>query len=289
MSEIQDYIDHPNETLHVEYKRWLDLSIPENRANLARHIAAIANHGGGFIIFGFEDNTLASSGPNPFGFGYNRDSIASIIKKYLDPAVHCDVHQVSDGKDSHSVIVVPSHGAIPICAKANGPIVDGKTKGITTGTYYIRKAGPESAPIITSSDWYDLIRRCVLHDRTALLGALGAALVPQRERKADADRLLLWHTAASAAYQNSVTENKLGSDLYKKSSQYSYLVQTTDHEHLPKGSLKETLRQVNAEMRDRVNTGWSLFFPFDRKPIDPYFITDHTVGDDHQFLEANLL
>eukprot|EP01132_Coremiostelium_polycephalum_P009470 gene9470-11618_t len=133
MSEIQDYIDHPNETLHVEYKRWLDLSIPENRASLARHVAAIANHGGGFIIFGFEDNTLASSGPNPFGIDYNRDSIASIVKKYLDPAVHCDVHQVSDGKDSHSVIVVPSHDAIPICAKANGPIVDGKTKGMATG------------------------------------------------------------------------------------------------------------------------------------------------------------
>ncbi len=290
MSEIQEYIDHPNETLHAEYKRWLDLSIPESRANLARHIAAIANHGGGYIIFGFEDDTLASSGPNPFSADYNRDGIASITRKYLDPAVHCDVREFSDGTDSHAVIVVPSHGAIPICAKANGPTVDGgKPKGITAGAYYIRKVGPESAPITSSADWYDLIRRCVMHDRTAILGALGAALVPQRERKADVDRLLLWHNAAFAAYKSSVVERNLSTDLYETTSQYSYLVETSDHERLAKGSMKEILRQGNAEMRDRVNTGWSLFFPFDRKPIDPYFITDSSTGDADQFLEANLV
>ena len=41
-SEYQELVDAPNETLEVEYKSWLDLSENGARADLARHIAAIA-------------------------------------------------------------------------------------------------------------------------------------------------------------------------------------------------------------------------------------------------------
>jgi hypothetical protein len=50
-SDFQELIDSPNETLGVEYKEWLDLNDSEARADLARHIAALANHGGGGYRF----------------------------------------------------------------------------------------------------------------------------------------------------------------------------------------------------------------------------------------------
>src|ERR1700722_2574690 len=130
-NDLQELVDSPNETLHVEYKSWLDLSQNEVRADLARHIAALANHGGGTIIFGITD-AMQAAGANPFPkVSIDRDLIAGIVKKYLEPTFQCEVHVVrsAEGND-HPVVIVPPHGVAPICAKAGGPVVDGKQRGI---------------------------------------------------------------------------------------------------------------------------------------------------------------
>lgn len=44
-----------SEDLGVEYNAWIDTSDGEVRAKLARHIAALANNGGGYLIFGVDD------------------------------------------------------------------------------------------------------------------------------------------------------------------------------------------------------------------------------------------
>lgn len=65
--ELQELVDDPNETLDSEYKSWLDLSNSASRADLARHIAALANHGGGAMVLGFTDATPHEfAGPNPY-------------------------------------------------------------------------------------------------------------------------------------------------------------------------------------------------------------------------------
>jgi hypothetical protein len=56
-AQYKALVDDPNETLEVEYKDWLDLSNNGVRPDLARHIAALANNGGGSIVFGFT-NTM---------------------------------------------------------------------------------------------------------------------------------------------------------------------------------------------------------------------------------------
>jgi hypothetical protein len=62
--ELKELLDDPSETPENEYKSWLDLTNPEQRADLARHVAALCNHGGGKIIFEFTDD-LQYAGPNP--------------------------------------------------------------------------------------------------------------------------------------------------------------------------------------------------------------------------------
>jgi predicted HTH transcriptional regulator len=64
-TQYRALLDDPNEALDVEYKAWLDLSSNEVRANMARHIAALANHGGGTIVFGITD-AMQFAGPNPY-------------------------------------------------------------------------------------------------------------------------------------------------------------------------------------------------------------------------------
>jgi len=46
----QDLVDQPRETLVIEINGHLDLNENIHRANLARHICALANNGGGYVV-----------------------------------------------------------------------------------------------------------------------------------------------------------------------------------------------------------------------------------------------
>lgn len=45
-----------SEDLDIEFKRSLPLDTKEGKAKLAKEICAIANHGGGWIVLGREDD-----------------------------------------------------------------------------------------------------------------------------------------------------------------------------------------------------------------------------------------
>lgn len=294
MDELLELLDYPNETLGAEYKDWLELAGHENRANLARHMAALANHGGGYIVFGFANSSMLPTGANPFDSGqYDHDGIAAIARKYLEPAVHCDVRlATSSAGNKHVVVVVPSHGATPICAKQNGPMRGGKPRGIVAGVYYTRKTGPESAPILTAAEWYPIIRRCAMHERTAILGGLSAALaggLPQAISD-PADDLAPWHEATRQAYERAAKEVGASPRLSANNFQLSYSIHTDDGQQVPPSKMMEIARELNMEIRDRVNTGWSIFFPFQRDPISPYFTEVQGLPfGPTEVLEANLM
>jgi len=292
--ELQDLVDSPNETLGAEYKSWLDLAdSAADRANTARHIVALANHGGGYIVFGFTD-ALQFAGANPFAkVVYNRDLIAGIVKKYLEPPFQCDVSSVASAAgDNHPIVIVPPHGSVPICAKGGGPEINGKPQGIVQGTYYIRKSGPESAPITTAAEWAPIIRRCAMHERAAIIGAVDAALRGGAAGALDtADALKKWHDAARVVFLKDIAKRKAPEEFAKWHWQPSYAIERSDGQRLNPSALIEVLRQVNLESKDTVgNIGWTMFYPFTRAGIAPYFESDPASGEGEQdFLECALL
>jgi hypothetical protein len=291
-AELQELVDAPNETLGVEYKSWLDLTNQEVRADIARHIAAIANHGGGYIVFGFDDSTLQYV-PSPFAEKIDRDIISSIVKKYLEPTFQCDVSVVlSSAGNEHPIVTVPAHGAAPICAKTNGPMDGKKIQGIIQGQYYLRKAGPESAPITTAAEWSQVIRRCAMHERAAILGALDAALRGGAGQQAPADHETLkkWHEAAHAEFLNEVVNHKGCEKFARWNWQLSYSIERADEQQLSHQNVLTTLREVNSEVRELVRTGWSMFYVFDVPEISPTWQTDEATGlGENDFLECALL
>ena len=289
-SDLQELVDSPVETLQCEYKEWIDISSDhEARASTARHISALANYGGGFIVFGFRDSDLAPTGASPFPT-YTHDMIASISKHYLEPSVHCDVMQVkSNLGHTHAVVVVPSHAAVPICARAGGPQRDGKVRGIRQGAYYLRKTGPESAPIVSASEWAAVIRRCALHDRASILAALGAALSPAKVANNGAT-LAQWHTAANAAFEVELRRHKGPQFVGTNNALFSYVIERSDDQVLELSSFREEVRRMNIDIRDRVNTGWSMFYPFDNPPIAAHFEIDPGSGlGNEEFLECCII
>ncbi len=49
--DLQALVENPREVLEIEIKDWVDLTDKFVRADIARHIAALANNGGGHLIF----------------------------------------------------------------------------------------------------------------------------------------------------------------------------------------------------------------------------------------------
>jgi hypothetical protein len=179
--EIQAIVEAPQESLRVELKGWLDLRAPTERAKVARALAALCNCGGGYLIFGFQKN--GSPAPNHPGDlkQYTHDEISGIVERYLIPPFQCEVQTLlpRGARDTCVVVTVPSHAAVPVCAKRNGPNDQfDKPVAILQGTYYIRATGPKSIPIETPEQWRDLIRRCVVNERTELLQGIEQLLRP---------------------------------------------------------------------------------------------------------------
>jgi len=113
---------------------------------------------------------------------------------------------------------------------------------------------------------------------------------PQPPNSSLEDELKQWHEAGRREFAvelaSSIAPNFIGS----ANVQLSYLIERSDGEVLNPSELREIVRQLNIEIRDRVNSGWSLFYPFDRHPVHPFFVTDHSSGKgDLEILECSYL
>jgi hypothetical protein len=248
----------------------------------------MANSGGGFIVFGFNDDLTVADAPATDGASVTRDIVSAVIRRYLDPAFQCDVVSIPhSGGTDHPVIIVPPHGATPICAKAGGPEINQKPVGITRGVYYLRKPGPASEPVISPSDWQGIIRRCTLHDRASLINAISALGAPT-PAVGTPPPLLQWHEAANAEFLRRIELLPDRERLKRARCQFSYEI-LSDGERLRTRALEQVVAEVNNEVRDLIRTGWSMFYPFTREAIAPEWRSDPQSGEgEEDFLELSL-
>ena len=173
-ADLDDLINEPRETLDVEVKEWLDLTDNEHRAMIAKEIIALANHGGGFLVIGFEeraDGTFQRSAGRPANLdAWSQDGIQSIIAKYADPGVQCRVHHWANSTsgEKYPIIAVPGGHRVPIRAKAGSP--DGKK--LVAQRVYIRRPGPASEEPKTAEEWDRFLERCLQNRQAELLEAM---------------------------------------------------------------------------------------------------------------------
>ena len=141
-SDLQPLISEPREDLAVEYKNWLNLNQEKDKAKLAKACIALANHGGGFLVLGFDeqaDSLISILRPVNF-FEITQDVINSVIRRYADPAFHCQLHtirQPTTGVD-HLLVTVPGGQSVPIMSKRRCQ------RTLQQFRCYIRKPGPRS-------------------------------------------------------------------------------------------------------------------------------------------------
>ena len=178
--DLVELIEVPNENEANEYKCWVDLSDEKVRRDIAKHIAALANYGSGYLIFGFSDKCSSlipdTNIPDNFEKTYTHDYVnGAIVTHYLEPPIHCDVVHLNSPSsgNKHVLIRVPTHGAAPVCLKKGGTSFDGSTNSqVQSDAYYVRKPGPKSEPILKAIEWKPVFQRCVLHERDHFLNIM---------------------------------------------------------------------------------------------------------------------
>jgi hypothetical protein len=264
LRRLRDLVASPKETLEIELKNWLDLSSSEGRAILAQALLALANHGGGWVLIGFDDSGECAS-PAPEDLRqYSQDAVNGIVKKFAEPGFHCDVELVGDPGSEHPVISVPGGHRVPIRARAGGP----GNQHVRQDTYYIRRPGPESAPIATGREWDELISRCLHAARGDLLERLqtilsGVVTEPSQSARGKAEE---WDSACRRRFE-SVVERELPNE---RPSRYHFGFWTFSYIFEPNSGVSLAQLKTALERAEGSETGWPVWMCMNSEDLAPY-------------------
>ena len=172
IQDLESLITEPREDLSAEYKGWLDLTINEHKAILAKAAIALVNHGGGFIVLGMADEPAGLiSRARPAEIPeVTQDAVNAAIRRYASPEFHSQMYAVPHPTSGvmHPVISVPSTLTEPVMSRRDCPGV------IAQARCYIRKPGPRSEEPQTPEEWKGLLNRCVRAGRDDMLEAIRA-------------------------------------------------------------------------------------------------------------------
>ena len=267
--ELEPLVVYPREDLAKEYKSWLDLTNEHDKATLAKAAIALANHGGGFIVLGFEEqNQNLVSSPYPAGLPpVTQDSVNSVIRRYADPEFHCQVHNVSHPAESatHIVIAVPSSLTVPVMSRRDCQNV------IAQDRCYIRKPGPRSEVPNTSEEWRTLLDRCVRASRNDMLEAIrGIVLGSVTAQPIEANILDALKEFCGEAYTRwEELTAQLASDSPERFPHGYYEIGMNLINAVPAASLPELRQRYTAANRIQL-TGWPMFLEPIKGSPDPY-------------------
>jgi Putative DNA-binding domain len=269
LEELQPLLGEPREDLAAEYKTWLNLTINDHKAVLAKAAIALANHGGGFIVIGFDDqgHQLASVARPADVPQVSQDEINAAIRRFATPDFHCELYNVPHPATQalHPIIVIPGNITEPVMSKRDCANV------ISQNRCYIRKPGPRSEEPMTAEEWRTLLRRCVLAGREDMLEAIRsivsgrvetAPLVPNAR-----DDLHSFVEAARIRWAELVDVLPEGAPARFPLGHYEMAFSLVGAQSAP--NLVELQRRLEHAQRIRL-TGWSVFLNMGTPGWTPY-------------------
>lgn len=295
------FLNQGNEELGVDFKSWMNPTEPLHAAKIAKHIAALANHGGGHLVFGVNDKTRTPEGETELDRGlFSQDSIASIVHRYLEPRVQINVQAAAHDGVEYPVLIVGGHGDRPVVAIKNGPEEGNKgPQGISRGTIYIRSPKPESVPISSPDDWFALINRCLMHRADIMGNMLRQTLDRHARPPVSAFRSLAAvtnDTCDNFAAQIEVLANEVpdGNDaaleavLNAKASfaAMSYALLDNQGDFVRLEGLRSLANRASVSLEQYAYYGWSWFLPQRSLEQAPQVIGTKVGDEQLQYLEG---
>lgn len=258
------------EDLDLEVKNWLDLDGDNlDRATFAKAALALANHGGGFIVLGFEDRPegLIEAHNRPDSMArYSQDLVNGIVERYCEPAFHCTVHLVENRTGSvFPVVNGPGGHRVPVRARRSGP----EEKVLRQNDIYVRRPGPKSEVPRTSQEWDELLARCFENRRDELVSVVRhmlAGVDPRPEPERAEARLDHWVGECFQRWSELVDDLPLEVGPRFRHGYYSFAYEVVD------GGGSTTLAELPEILKASIvrHTGWPPFWYPTRKEIAPY-------------------
>jgi len=204
-------LENPTETLRIECKSWLDLSDNHSKAVIAKAAMALANSGGGIIVFGVTEDNSAGGRltfvPRPATISrYTSDAIGSAINKYADPEIDFILEFESHRETGAEHVFVEIAGGMqqPVFAKKS---FNGVIKKLAC---YIRKPGPKSEVPHTAQEWRDLMTRCVRANQDSMLDSIRTIMdgkpLNTSPSPSDEQNLIDFMAASKARWQERLQE-----------------------------------------------------------------------------------
>jgi hypothetical protein len=270
---LSDWVDHRSEEPSIEYKSWMDLRENETKAKIAKHLCALANFGGGLLVFGIADDGSYCE-PHPENLDvYSQDVINGIFAKYLTPILHCSVVHVRSRHNGkiYPVVCVPRHGTAPVCAKKDGPFQNHKPIGISKGIHYTRVPGPRSVPADSPELWQDVIHRCVINERESLLSSIGRLFdrPVQIESTPDLDR---WVDEAVSRWETVQLDSGWGVDPKLNRTAFAFRFigfKASAPSPLNLTLLRDAISSSTLDEQGSIDWGWVYFAQAGEAPYRP--------------------
>jgi hypothetical protein len=142
-SRVRELVLGPRENLAVELKRWLDPDDSTGIKTIVRACFALRNRNGGFLVLGFDDETLLPhpmNRPNDVRSTFHIDKIQGIISRYASETFEIGIgFEQRDGLE-HAVIIVPQGVTAPVAVKSD------LNKPLTVGDVYFRTLRANGTP-----------------------------------------------------------------------------------------------------------------------------------------------
>lgn len=226
---IQNLIDRPSESLSVEVKRWIDPSDPECISKIVKTMLALRNHGGGYMVIGFDNRSFqpdTENVPLDVRTSFHIDKIQGYVTKFASDSFEVAVEFGERDGQIYPVIVVPSGIKTPVAAK-NNLLLDNK-KLIAIDDVYVRSLTANNTPSTTKASWKDwsaltdvcfdnreadigrFLRRHLIGVTPETLTALAAALAVRGDKKLSSEELIGGYLQESEQrYQAVVAERNL--------------------------------------------------------------------------------
>jgi len=228
-SRIQELVERPGESLSVELKRWLDPNHPDGIAKIVKAALALRNHGGGYIVIGFDNNTFepdTENVPENVKHLFHIDMVQGLISRFASEPFEISVEFPEREEQAYPVIVIPSGVKTPVASKSDLHD-DGRTL-VKVDAVYVRSLRANNTPSTTKATWKDwpkiievcfdnreadigrFLRRHLSGLRPEIVREFATALSQQAEPEVTTEELLRRYLQESEVrYDSVVKERKL--------------------------------------------------------------------------------
>ena len=263
----------PSESLAIEVKAWIDPAAPEGAAKIVRALLALRNHGGGYLLIGFNNGDFSpcqSGAPDSVAEAYHIDKLQGLVGKYASEPFEIEIEYPTRDGHSYPVIAVPSGVRTPVVAKSD-LIADGR-KLITSGDVYVRTLQANNTPSSAKAGWQDwgrltevcfdnreadigrfLRRHLAGIDSEKLRAALGLVVGSTPPQPTSDDKLQTLLMDGEARFRNAIAARKLTLPPHG-SWEVAALIDGTTSEHRANTEFLNLLNSANPRY-----TGWPIW------------------------------